>query len=148
MKELEQYRGAMYNNICQPYDQYIGDFPWPRDSYHHDDTGAESPKTDVKMTYLKNKNIDEAIHQKLRKKNVYETVTQKICNFIVSQTNEKLHDKVASNATFQAVKAGQDPNGYLSILKNICFSNKLKQHPVWSLCLETRGSYNTVQYAN
>ena len=37
------------------------------------DTGAEYPKTDKEITYLKKKNIDEAICQKLRKKGVYET---------------------------------------------------------------------------
>ena len=34
--------------------------------------GTDRPKTDGEMTYLKKKNIDEAIHQKLRKKDVYE----------------------------------------------------------------------------
>ena len=29
------------------------------------DTGAKHPKTDTYMTYLKNKNIDEAIHKKI-----------------------------------------------------------------------------------
>ena len=40
------------------------------------------------MAYLKEKNIDKAIRQKLRKKNVYETDTHKIYNIIVGQTNE------------------------------------------------------------
>ena len=35
--------------------------------------GVERPKTYTDMTYLKKKNIDKAIHQKLRNKDVYET---------------------------------------------------------------------------
>ena len=39
------------------------------------------------MTYLGKENIDEAIRQKLRKKDVYETDTNNIYNLIVAQTN-------------------------------------------------------------
>ena len=56
------------------------------------------------MTYLKKKNIDEAIHQNLRNKDVYESDMQKIYNLIVGQTNEQLQEKAASDATFQAVE--------------------------------------------
>ena len=52
--------------------------------------GTERPKTDVEMTYIENKNTDEAIRQKLRKKDVYESDMQKIYNIIVVQTNEQL----------------------------------------------------------
>ena len=42
------------------------------------------------MTYLKKNNIDKDIHQKLRKKDLYETDMPNIYNIIVGQTNEKL----------------------------------------------------------
>ena len=100
--------------------------------------GTERPKTDGEMTYLEKKNIDEAIRQKLRKKDVYESDMHKIYNLIVGQTNEQLQEKAASDATFQAVKTDQDPIGYLMILKKICFSNQSEQHPIRSLCLSTR----------
>ena len=48
--------------------------------------GAERPKTDGEMTYLKNKNIYESIRQKLRKKDVYKSDTHKIYNLIVGQS--------------------------------------------------------------
>ena len=54
------------------------------------DTGTKRPKTDGKMTYLKKNNIDKDIHQKLRKKDVYETDMHNIYNIIVGQTNKKL----------------------------------------------------------
>ena len=73
------------------------------------------------MTYLKKKNIDEAIHQNLRNKDVYESDMQKICNLIVGQTNEQTKEKAAPDATFQAVKTDQYPIGYLMILKIIFF---------------------------
>ena len=55
------------------------------------DTGTKRPKMDRKMTYLKKDNIDEDIHQKLRKKDVYETDMYNIYNIIVGQTNK--HDR-------------------------------------------------------
>ena len=73
------------------------------------------------MTYLEKKNIDEVICQKLRKKDLYETDMHKIYNLIVGKTNEKLQDKTSSDATLQAVKSGQDPIGYLMILKKLFF---------------------------
>ena len=42
------------------------------------------------MTYLEIKNIDKAIHQKLRNKDVYETDMHKIFNIIVGQTDDQL----------------------------------------------------------
>ena len=110
--------------------------------------GTERPKTDGKMTYLEKKNIDEAIRQKLRKKDVYKSDMHKIYNLIVCQTNEQLQEKAASDATFQAVKTDRYPIGYLMILKKICFSNQSEQHPIRSLCLYTRRMYNTMQYAS
>ena len=82
------------------------------------------------MTYLEKKNINEAIHKKLRNKDVYESYMHKIYNLIVGQTNEHLQDKAASDATFQAVKTDRDPIGYLMILKRIYFPNKSEQQPI------------------
>ena len=62
----------------------------------------------------------------------------KIYNLIVGQTNEKLQEKAESDATFQVVNTGQDIIGCLIILKKLCFSNKSKQHPIFSLCLAIR----------
>ena len=42
------------------------------------------------MTYFKKKNIDEAIRQKLRKKDVYESGMHNIYNLIVRQKNKQL----------------------------------------------------------
>ena len=53
------------------------------------DLGIERPETDGEATYLK-KNNDEAILQKLRKKDLYQSDMQKIYNLTVGQTNEKL----------------------------------------------------------
>ena len=35
--------------------------------------------------------------------------------------NEQLQEKVTSDATFHAFKTGQDPIGYLMMLKKLCF---------------------------
>ena len=40
--------------------------------------GTERQKKDGEMTYHEKKNIDEAIHQKLRKKDVYKSDMHKI----------------------------------------------------------------------
>ena len=112
------------------------------------DLGIERPTTDEEMTYLEKKNIDEAIPQNLRKKDVYQSDTQKIYNVIVGQKNEQLQEKAALDATFQAVKTEKDLIGYLMILKRICFSNKSEQHPIRSLWLFTRRLYNTMKYSN
>ena len=47
------------------------------------DLGIKHPKTYWDMTYLKKKNINEAIRQKLSKKDVYKLDTHKIYNLIV-----------------------------------------------------------------
>ena len=56
------------------------------------------------MTHLEIKNIDEAIRQNLKKKDVYKSDMHKVYNLIVGQTNEQLQEKAVSDATFQAVK--------------------------------------------
>ena len=66
----------------------------------------------------------------------------------MGQKNEQLQEKVASDATFQAVKTDQDPIGYLLILKKICFSNQSEQHPIRLFCLSTRRLYNNMQYTS
>ena len=83
------------------------------------DTGTKRPKMDRTMTYLKKNNIDKDIHQKLRKKDVYETDMHNIYNIIVGQTNEKLQEKAEFDATFHAFKTGRDHIGYLVILKKL-----------------------------
>ena len=75
------------------------------------DTGVEHPNTDVEMTYLKNKNIDEAICQKLRKQYVYETNMHMIYNIFVGHTKNQLQEKAVLDATFQVVKKVRDPIG-------------------------------------
>ena len=71
------------------------------------DLGTKRPKTDGDMNYLKEKKIDEAIRQNLRKKYVYQSDMHKIYNIILVQTNKQLQEKAASDATFQAVKTYQ-----------------------------------------
>ena len=71
------------------------------------------------MTYLYKKYIDEAIRQKLRKKDIYESDMHKIYNLLVGQTNKKLQENAASETNFQAVKTDQEPIGHLMILKRI-----------------------------
>ena len=51
------------------------------------DMVVDRPKKDSEMTYLKKKNIDEAIRQKLGKKYVCEINMQKIYNIIVVWKN-------------------------------------------------------------
>ena len=53
-------------------------------------TGTKRPKTDVETTYLKKNNIDEAISQIIRKRDVYKTNMQNIYNLIVGHTNEQV----------------------------------------------------------
>ena len=57
-------------------------------------TGIKRPKVYTNITYPKKNNTDMAIHQKLRKKYVYETNIHKINNIIVDQTNAQLQEKV------------------------------------------------------
>ena len=71
----------------------------------------ERPKTDGEITYLKKKNINEAICQTLSNNYVYESGMHKIYNIIVGKTNEQLQEKAALDATFQAVNTDRDPIG-------------------------------------
>ena len=72
MKELERYLGATYSDSCQPaiMTETATIFPDP-EMPTITDLGTERPKTHGEMTYLEKNNIDEAIHQKLRKKDVW-----------------------------------------------------------------------------
>ena len=72
------------------------------------------------MTYLDKKNIDEAIHKNLRKKDFYKSDMHNIYNLIVVETNEQVQAKAESDATFHAVNTDQYPIGYLMILNRIC----------------------------
>ena len=65
------------------------------------ETRAKLPKTNLQLNHLKKKNTNEAIHQKLRNKYVYETKMHKIYNIIVGQTSVKLQEKAALDATSQ-----------------------------------------------
>ena len=115
MKDLEQYLGSTYSNSCQPaiMAETPAASPGPDMPTIAPDTGAESPKTDRERIYLKKRNIEEAICQKLSNKGVYETYMKKIYNIIVGQKNKQIQEKAASDATFQAVKSVRDPTGYL-----------------------------------
>ena len=64
------------------------------------DTGVKRPKTYAEMIYLEKNNIGKAIHQKLRKKGLYEIDMHKIYNLDVVQTNKKLQEKTALETTF------------------------------------------------
>ena len=66
----------------------------------------------------------------------------------MGQTNEKLNEKVASDAIFQSVKTVQDPIDYLMILNNFFLSHQYEQHFIRCLCLATRRLYNTVHKDN
>ena len=70
-KELELYLGTTYSDSCQPaiINETAVNFPYP-EMPTITDLGIKRPKTDGDMTYLEKKNIDEAIRQKLRKKDV------------------------------------------------------------------------------
>ena len=69
-----------YRNICQPdiMTKTPETLPYAQMPNIMTDTGTKCPKTDLYMTYLKKKNIYEAIDQNLRKEYVYETNTHKI----------------------------------------------------------------------
>ena len=112
------------------------------------ETGADRPKTDADMTYPKNKNIDKAIRHKLRKKDVYETDMHKIYNCIVGKTDEKLQNKAESDTTLQAFNTGRYHIGYFIILKKLWFSKQYEQHPIRSLCMETRKLHNDIWHFN
>ena len=108
MRELERYLGATYSDSCQPaiMTETAATFPDP-EMPTITDLGTERPKTDGEMTYLEKKNIDEAIRQNLRKKDVYESDMHKIYNLVGGQTDEQLQEKAASDATFQEVNIDQ-----------------------------------------
>ena len=105
MKELEQYLGTTYSDSCQPaiMTETAANLPDP-DMPTITELGTECPRTDLEITYLNKNNIDEAIRQKLGKKDVYESYMHNIYNLIVGQTNEQLQDKSALDATYQAFK--------------------------------------------
>ena len=126
----------------------LANFPNPDMPTIIPDTCVKRPKTDADMTYLNNNNIDEAICQKISKKDLYETDMHKIYNIIVGQTNEQMHQKAASDATFQAVKTSQYLIVYLMILNKLCLLKQSNQHPIRSLCLATRRLYNTIHHTN
>ena len=89
MKEMLWYLESTYRDGFQPYTvaKTPATFPNPEMTTITPNTSSERPKTDGKMTYLKKNNIDEDIHQKLRKKDVYETEMHTISNTIVGHTN-------------------------------------------------------------
>ena len=78
-KELERYLGKTYSDSCQTaiMTETAANLPDP-EMHTITELGTERPKTDGDMTYLEKKNIDEAICQKLRKKDVYESDMHKI----------------------------------------------------------------------
>ena len=92
MKKLEQYFGTTGRTIYQP--TIVNETPVALPNRLMPtivtDTGATSSKIYTEMTYLKKKNIDESICQKLRKIDEYDTDMHKIYNLFVSQTNEQL----------------------------------------------------------
>ena len=47
------------------------------------------------MTYIENNNINDAIRQNLRNKDVYQSDMHKIYNLILGQTNKQLQEKAA-----------------------------------------------------
>ena len=113
MKELERYLGTTYSDRFQPaiMTETAVTFPDP-EIRTITDLGIERPKTDGEMTYLKQKNIDDAIRQKLRKKDVYESDMHNIYNIIVVQTNKHLQEKAELDATLQEVNTDRYLIGY------------------------------------
>ena len=104
MEELERYLEATYSNIYQPSiinntTETFTDLDMPTII---PDTGTKLPMTYGKMIYLKNKNIDEAIHKKLRNKGVYKTDMHNIYNAIMGKKNYQLQENLASYDIFQA----------------------------------------------
>ena len=101
MKDLEQYLGATYRNICQPaiINNTTETSPDPEIPTIIPDTGPKLTKTNGEMTYLKKKKIDEYIHQKLMKKDVFKTDLHNIYNIIMGKTNYQLQEKAESDTT-------------------------------------------------
>ena len=79
MKEMERYFGSTYSDSCHPsiMNETSATFPDP-EIPSITDLGTGRPKTDGEMTYLKKQNIDEAIRQKLSKKDVYKSDMHKV----------------------------------------------------------------------
>ena len=92
MKDLERYLGAIYINRFQTYimNVALANLPDPEIPTTTSDTDVKRLKTDADMTYLKNKNIYEAIYQKLRNKEVYKTDMHNICGSEKWETTVKL----------------------------------------------------------
>ena len=84
----------------------------------------------------------------MRNRDLYETDMHNMYNLIMVHTNKQLQEKVASDATLQAVNTVRDNIGYLMILKKLCFSNQSGQHPIRSILLATSLLYNTMQHVN
>ena len=86
MKELEQYVGTTYSDSWQLaiMTETAANFPDPL-MPTITELGTDRPKTDGEMTYLKKNNLDESIHKKLRRKDVYKSDMHKIYNLIVGQ---------------------------------------------------------------
>ena len=96
MKEMEWYLGKTYSDNCHPaiMTETAAKLPDP-EMPTITELGTERPKIDGEMTYIEKNNINEAIRQKLRKKDVYESDMHKIYNMIVGQTNEQIQEKAA-----------------------------------------------------
>ena len=94
------------------------------------------------MTHLWKKNINEATHQKLRNKDIYESDMHKIYNLIVVQTHEQLQEKATPDKTLQAFKSEREPIGYLIILKRLYFSNKSEQKTIRWIWMAIMCMYN------
>ena len=72
VKETERCLGAAYSDSCQPsiMTETLEIFPDPEVPTIIPGMVIDHPKTDAEITYPKKKNIEEVIHQKLRKKDV------------------------------------------------------------------------------
>ena len=84
MKELEQYLITTYSDSFQSaiMTETADNFPNP-EMPTITVLGIERPKTDGEMTYLKKKNINEAIRKKFRKNDVYKSHMHNIYNIII-----------------------------------------------------------------
>ena len=94
MKELERYLCKAYINICQTeiINETLATFPEPNTTTTMMDTGADCLQKESEMTYIKKKNINDAIHQNFRKRNVLKTNMHKIYNLIMGYKNEQPQD--------------------------------------------------------
>ena len=87
MKNMERYLRETYSDICKPaiVTYTPSTFPNPDMTTIVPVIGSQYPKADEEMTYHENNNIDEAIHQKTRKKDVYDTGIHNTDNLIVGK---------------------------------------------------------------